>query len=67
MCDACGGSEFRRRADDNEETLRSRLAVYHEQTAPLLPYYRARGVLHRVDGMAAIDEVKAAIDCALGR
>ena len=67
VCDACGGSEFKRRADDNEETLRSRLAVYHEQTAPLLPYYRARGVLHRVDGMAAIDEVTAAIDCALGR
>ena len=65
-CDACGGREFKRRADDNEETLRSRLAVYHRQTAPLLPYYRARGVLHRVDGMAAIDRVAAAIDTALG-
>lgn len=66
VCDACSSSEFKRRADDNEETLRSRLAVYHEQTAPLLPYYRARGVLHRVDGMAAIDDVTAAIDRALG-
>lgn len=64
-CDACGGREFKRRADDNEQTLRSRLAVYHRQTAPLLPYYRAKSVLHRVDGMAAIDEVAAAIARAL--
>lgn len=65
QCDVCGGREFKRRADDNEETLRSRLAVYHRQTAPLLPYYRAQGVLHRVDGMAAIDRVTAAIDSVI--
>ncbi len=64
-CDACDSREFKRRADDNEETLRSRLAIYHRQTAPLLPYYRAKGVLHRVDGMAAINQVAAAIDNAL--
>ncbi|MDA0220109.1 MAG: adenylate kinase [Proteobacteria bacterium] len=57
VCDSCGGSEFKRRADDNEETVRSRLKVYHDQTAPLLPYYREKGVLSQVDGMAAIDEV----------
>jgi len=57
VCDACGSTEFVRRADDNEETVRSRLAAYHEQTAPLLPYYRDRGVLKTVDGMAGIDEV----------
>jgi len=57
VCDSCGGKEFKRRADDNEETVRSRLKVYHDQTAPLLPYYREKGVLSQVDGMAAIDEV----------
>ena len=57
VCDSCGGTEFKRRADDNEETVRSRLKVYHSQTAPLLPYYREKGVLSQVDGMAPIDEV----------
>jgi adenylate kinase len=57
VCDVCGGREFKRRADDNEGTVRARLKVYHDQTAPLLPYYRAKGVLARVDGMAEIDEV----------
>jgi adenylate kinase len=57
VCDSCGGTEFKRRADDNEETVRSRLKVYHDQTAPLLPYYREKGVLSEVDGMAPIDEV----------
>jgi adenylate kinase len=57
VCDSCGGEEFKRRADDNEETVRSRLKVYHSQTAPLLPYYREKGVLSQVDGMAPIDEV----------
>lgn len=57
VCDVCGGKEFKRRADDNEETVRARLKVYHDQTAPLLPYYRAKGVLSEVDGMAPIDEV----------
>ena len=57
VCDACGGREFARRADDKEETVRARLAAYHAQTAPLLPYYRARGRLRAVDGMAPIDQV----------
>ena len=57
-----GGS----RADDNAETLRKRLAVYHENTAPLLPYYADRGLLRTVDGMASIDEVAQAIDAILG-
>jgi adenylate kinase len=56
-CDTCGGREFIRRADDKEETVRARLAAYHAQTAPLLPYYRAKGALRAVDGMAAIDQV----------
>ena len=56
-----GGS----RADDNAETLRKRLAVYHENTAPLLPYYDGKGLLRTVDGMASIDEVGQAIDAIL--
>jgi len=65
VCDRCGGTEFVRRADDNAETVRSRLQVYHDQTAPLLPYYRARGVLQSVDGMAAIDDVTGAMKAIL--
>ena len=57
-----GGS----RADDNAETLRKRLAVYHENTAPLLPYYDGKGLLKTVDGMVSIDEVGQAIDGILG-
>jgi adenylate kinase len=57
QCDVCGGREFTRRADDKEETVRARLNAYHAQTAPLLPYYKARGVLRAVDGMASIDQV----------
>ena len=56
-CDNCGGNEFTRRADDNEATVRSRLEAYHAQTAPILPYYRDKGILQSVDGMASIDEV----------
>ena len=66
VCDRCGGTEFTQRPDDNEETVKTRLAAYHAQTAPLLPYYRERGVLKTVDGMAAIDEVTAEIATALG-
>jgi len=50
------------RADDNEETLRNRLTVYHGQTAPIIPYYRDRGRLSRIDGMQAIDDVASSID-----
>jgi len=65
VCDVCGGTEFTRRADDNAETVTARLEAYHRQTAPLLPYYRERGVLHTVDGMAAIDEVTRQIEAVL--
>lgn len=65
VCDRCGGTEFRQRPDDNEETVRTRLAAYHAQTEPLLPYYRGRGVLRTVDGMAAIDDVTAQIGTVL--
>lgn len=61
VCDNCGGTEFIRRADDNRETVVTRLGAYHAQTAPLLPYYQARGVLRQVDGMASIDEVSQQI------
>jgi len=57
VCDVCGGTEFVRREDDNAETVRARLEAYHQQTAPLLPYYRERGLLMPVDGMAEIDQV----------
>ena len=56
-CDVCGGTEFSRRKDDNAETMKTRMAAYRAQTEPLLPYYKARGVLRTVDGMAAMDEV----------
>lgn len=62
VCDICGGTNFVRRADDNAETVGARLQAYHRQTAPILPYYRAKGVLRSVDGMAAIDQVTAGID-----
>lgn len=65
VCDKCGGTEFTRRSDDNAETVKSRLKAYHDQTAPLLPYYRAKGILKQVDGMADIDEVTAEMEAAL--
>lgn len=66
VCDNCGGTEFIRRADDNEETVRARLVAYREQTAPILPYYRGKGVLASVDGMAEIDEVTRQIEAIIG-
>lgn len=57
VCDVCGGKEFTRRKDDNAETMKTRMAAYRAQTEPLLPYYSTRGVLRKVDGMAAMDEV----------
>ncbi|MDE4172763.1 adenylate kinase [Phaeobacter sp. PT47_59] len=56
-CDKCGGTEMKRRADDNAETVASRLAAYHEQTAPLIAYYGDKGVLQKIDAMGQIDEV----------
>lgn len=56
-CDKCGSAAFSRREDDNKETVVRRVKAYHDQTAPLLPYYNARGKLYSVDGMASIDVV----------
>ena len=61
VCDKCGGTEMKRRADDNADTVRSRLDAYHAQTAPLIGYYDARGVLQRVDAMADIGVVADAL------
>jgi len=65
VCDGCGGTEFKRRADDNAETVRARLTAYHADTAPLIDYYTATGKLKSVDGMAEIGEVTRAIREAL--
>lgn len=65
VCDKCGSTEFKRRADDNEETVRTRMAEYRAKTAPILPIYEARGIVSRVDGMADMNEVTAAINAIL--
>ena len=65
VCDVCGATEFTRRKDDNEETVRARLKAYREQTAPILPYYEEKGLLRRVDGMADVDEVARQIEAVL--
>ena len=64
-CDACGGHEFKRRPDDNEQTVRTRMAEYRAKTAPILPFYEEKGLVRRVDGMASVEEVAAAIDAIL--
>ncbi|WP_127903131.1 adenylate kinase [Solirhodobacter olei] len=65
-CDKCGGTEFKRRSDDKAETVRARLDAYHAQTAPLIAYYEARGVLDRVDAMGSIEEIRTALARVLG-
>jgi adenylate kinase len=67
VCDACGSREFVRREDDKAATVRARLEAYHAQTAPLLPYYRDKGLLSVVDGMAEIDQVTAEVLEKTGR
>jgi adenylate kinase len=67
VCDKCGSTEFKRRPDDNEETVRTRMAEYRAKTAPILPIYEARGIVSRVDGMADIGHVAEAIAAILGR
>ena len=62
VCDKCGGTEFKRRPDDNERTVRTRMAEYRAKTAPILPLYEARGIISRVNGMADIDDVTRAIE-----
>jgi adenylate kinase len=61
-CDKCGSHEFKRRPDDNEATVRTRMAEYRAKTAPILPIYEARGIVARVDGMAEMDVVTDAIE-----
>jgi adenylate kinase len=65
ICDKCGSTEFKRRPDDNAETVRTRMAEYRAKTAPILPIYEARGIVSRVDGMADMDAVNAAIESIL--
>ncbi len=65
-CANCGSTDVRRRADDNEDSLRQRLMEYYKKTSPLIGYYHAKGKLRPVDGLGEIDEVAAAIDAALG-
>ena len=64
-CDVCSASEFKRRPDDNAETVRQRLAEYRAKTAPILPYYEARSLVRRVDGMAPIGQVNESIEAIL--
>ena len=66
VCDRCGSTEFKRRPDDNEQTVRTRMAEYRAKTAPILPLYEARGLVARVDGMADMDTVSSAIEAAIG-
>ena len=60
-CTNCGGTEFKRRADDNEESLKTRLMAYYKQTSPLIGYYYAKDMLSGVNGLGKIDEVRAEI------
>lgn len=65
VCDVCGSHEFKRRPDDNAETVRTRMAEYRAKTAPILPIYEARGLVKRIDGMADMDTVAASIAAIL--
>ncbi|MGF1537461.1 MAG: adenylate kinase [Elainellaceae cyanobacterium] len=65
VCDVCGSTEFKRRADDNPETVATRLQAYKKQTAPLLPYYQYKEILRRIDAMADIDVVTAQLNTLL--
>ena len=65
LCDVCGSDQFKRRPDDNEATVRNRMAEYRAKTAPILPIYESRGLVKRIDGMAPIAEVSAGIEAIL--
>lgn len=65
VCDKCGSTDFKRRPDDNEETVRTRMTEYRAKTAPILPIYEARGIVSRVDGMADMADVSTAIAAVL--
>jgi len=66
-CDVCGSHDFKRRPDDNEATVRTRMAEYRAKTAPILPYYQERGLVRKIDGMAPVEDVAASIDEILGQ
>ena len=66
VCDNCGSTEFKRRPDDNEETVRTRMSEYRAKTAPILPIYDERGLVRRIDGMGAIADVTQAIEEIIG-
>lgn len=66
-CDICSGTDFKRRTDDNEATVRTRLIEYRAKTAPILPLYEARGIVRRLDGMSEIDDVTRSIAAILDR
>jgi adenylate kinase len=66
VCDVCGSADFTRRTDDKAELVAARLDAYHRQTAPLLPYYAAQGILRVVDGMAEMNEVARQVEAILG-
>ena len=66
VCDVCGSTEFVRRKDDNEETVRTRMEEYRAKTAPILPFYERKGLVSRVDGMGSVEKVAAQIDAILG-
>ena len=65
VCDVCGSTEFVRRPDDNEQTVRTRMAEYRAKTAPILPYYEERGLVRRVNGMGSVENVAREIDAIL--
>jgi adenylate kinase len=65
LCDVCGSTEFKRRPDDNEQTVRRRMEEYRAKTAPILPIYEAKALVRRVDGMASVEAVGAEIDAIL--
>jgi adenylate kinase len=67
VCDKCGSTEFKRRPDDNAETVATRLQDYYKKTSPLIGYYYAKGLLKSVDGMADMDDVTAAIEAILAK
>ena len=67
VCDACGSSEFKRRPDDNAETVRARLQAYHAETAPLIAHYDRLSVLERVPAMGSIDGIRAKLADIVGR
>lgn len=67
VCDRCGSTEFKRRPDDNAETLRTRLQAYYKETSPLIGYYHAKGKLRSIDGMAEIDAVTEAIETLIAK